>query len=106
MIKFTDNCRLNGAKVETSLALLIVSSLSHRHVITIFVSSFNDGEHMRASLHKVGFAFDLWSTAWDAETKLERFANELREALTPEFDVIVEWTSLESYHIHVEFQPK
>lgn len=106
MIQFTGNCRINGAKVETAIALLVVSSLSFRHAITIFVSSFNDGEHMRASLHKVGFAFDLWSTAWDAETKIERFALELREALTAEFDVVVEWTDKDSYHIHVEFQPK
>ena len=106
MLRFTQNCRINGAKVEVSIALVVVSALSSRHAITIFVSSFLDGEHMRASLHKVGFAFDLWSTAWDAETKLERFAIELREALTPEFDVIVEWTDKDSYHIHVEFQPK
>ena len=105
MIKFTRNCRINGAKPETAIALLIVSALSSFRALTIFVSSFNDGEHMRASLHKVGFAFDIWCDEWNTEKKLESFAKELRAALTKEFDVVVEWTSTESYHIHVEFQP-
>ena len=64
------------------------------------VTSVTDGTHSRASLHYVGFAFDL-RTRHIPLDELPLIQKDLQEALTDEFDVV-----LESNHFHIEFQPK
>lgn len=64
----------------------------------LVVTSICDGEHSRTSLHWSGCAADL--RRWNIPDP-NSFVDWLREALTDEFDVV-----LEDDHIHMEFQPK
>lgn len=62
------------------------------------VTSCREGRHMDGSFHYLGRAFDLRIRnvpAW----KWKRLAQELRNALGPEWDVVLE---VDKLHIHVE----
>ena len=62
------------------------------------ITSAHDGTHMRKSLHYEGLALDLRTRYFrDKEDKI-KFAQELRDRLGDDYDVVVERD-----HIHVEF---
>ena len=79
-----------------------------RHGYVTTLTSGNEGQHMRNSLHKVipCRACD-WRTWADRKgTQLDigiktAIAMDLRKELGPDFDVVAEAT-----HIHTEFDPK
>ncbi len=58
-----------------------------------------DGKHKDHSRHYIGLAFDL--RRWLLNSIVDKFVEELREALGAHWDVIDEKT-----HIHVEYDPK
>jgi hypothetical protein len=62
------------------------------------ITSCIDGKHKRASKHYTGCAVDL--RIWNI-VDVEKAAMELRQALTDDYDVVVE-----SDHIHLEYDPK
>jgi UDP-N-acetylenolpyruvoylglucosamine reductase len=64
------------------------------------LTSANDGQHGFGSLHYAGLAVDV-RTHHVTANDIEPLADTIREALGPQFDVVLEDT-----HIHVEFQPK
>mgnify|MGYP001253994282 FL=1 len=81
------------------------------------VTSGGDGTHMRESKHYAGDAIDLRSPSYythgDGDPVLGRkVGRALREALGPQFDVVVEGYEprpngqVPPRHIHVEFDPK
>jgi hypothetical protein len=65
------------------------------------VTSVNDGSHSYSSLHYSGCAADLRIRNLPEHTMPEDVANEIKERLGKDFDVIVE-----KDHIHMEYQPK
>lgn len=66
----------------------------------LVVTSVTEGKHSPGSLHYVGLACDLRSNTLTPAQRVA-IAQNLKEALGAEFDVVMEAT-----HIHVEFQPK
>lgn len=66
----------------------------------VVVTSARDGIHSVGSLHYYGFAVDL-RTYYFADHIKPQVAQELRKALGPKYQVILEKT-----HIHVEYDPK
>lgn len=78
----------------------VMRALYAKRGFTLVGTSFRDGVHSRASLHKSGFAVDIriWNIPADV---LNLIVSEGRLMLFPEgFDVV-----LESDHIHVEYDP-
>jgi hypothetical protein len=65
------------------------------------VTSVNDGKHRQGSLHYEGLAFDIRTWALKTAADKEHALRELKRALGPDYDVI-----LEADHIHIEFDPK
>lgn len=60
------------------------------------ITSLNDGKHMKDSHHYKNLAMDL--RTWDLpQERLQEFLKDLKEALGPSYDVV-----LEKDHIHVE----
>lgn len=92
--------RVEGIQPEIVLALLPIQSVFGAYGQDLVITSALDGRHSPSSLHYEGRAVDLrtWNLSADA---LERVAREIREALGPDFDVVIEPT-----HLHVEFDPK
>ena len=100
---FKNGVKINGVKPEIALALIACNEVFKDHGKEMVVTSVMDGKHSPTSLHYVGFAFDLrGSVDWGyTEAELESIKKDLKEALTDEFDVV-----LEKDHFHIEFQPK
>ena len=97
---FKEGVKINGIKPECTIALAICDSIYIDYGQGMVVTSVTEGEHMSGSLHPVGFAFDLRTRDFMVDD-LERIRQSLIEALTDEFDVV-----LEVDHFHIEFQPK
>lgn len=92
MMRIRPSVNLSGIRPELVLAICITRT----YFFGMEITSVMDGEHMPGSLHYVGCAFDFTHGSM-TETR----CNALREALGPQFDVV-----MEIGHIHVEFQPK
>jgi hypothetical protein len=90
--------RVYGIRPEMVLALVAADRVWQRHGSELVVTSAMDGTHSRGSLHYAGCAADL--RTWHLDD-IEAAAQELREALGEDFDVVVE-----ASHVHLEFQPK
>ncbi len=97
MIVLGDKVRLHGIRPEAVIALVICDGIYDQHGQTLVVTSVTDGQHMRASIHYTGGAFDIARPDTGGEGFRQRIAN----ALGPDYDVVLEET-----HIHVEWQPK
>lgn len=100
MIRVHENgsVRVHGIKPEILLSILIAERIWSTHGADLVITSLIDGKHSLGSLHYVGMAVDL--RRWQLDDP-EQAVEELKAALGPDYDVI-----LESTHVHVEFQPK
>ena len=95
-MNYKNGVKVNGIKPEMTLAIMMVNTVIPGATITSVI----DGKHSRTSLHYVGYAIDVRTR--DIKPKMQtEYVRQLKEALTDEYDVI-----LESDHIHIEFQPK
>jgi hypothetical protein len=90
--------RLQGLRPEAVLGMYIACDVLYNFGIEFELTSVTDGEHMRASLHYVGQAFDFRKTQ---RADWPRIVEELQLRLGDQFDVVAE-----ENHVHVEFQPK
>jgi len=95
---FKNGVKINGVKPEVSLALIVANDVFKSHGYDMIVTSITDGKHSPTSLHYVGFAFDLRNRHIETLKETVLIQKDLREALTDEFDVI-----LEKDHFHIEF---
>lgn len=91
---------LRGLAPQMVLAYYIASSIYERQGKTCWITSANDSKHGPNSLHYKGKALDLRTRNLRPE-QVHPIYTELKAALGPQFDVV-----LETDHIHVEFDPK
>jgi len=102
MIRFKRGVSLNGVQPELAAIFPIIAGAYQSIGKDAIITSLRDGRHSRGSLHYVGYAVDLRTkhlTTREVRTVFEQ----LRRALTTEFDVLCEPTPP---HLHIEFQPK
>lgn len=85
---------------QAVLAMSVTASILSKHSYDFVVTSCGDGKHMAGSLHYSGRAFDF-RTNKIHESMRSRIFTDIREALGPEFDVVMEKT-----HGHVEWDPQ
>jgi len=96
----------NGIHPETIMGIMVVGGVYERLGYSHTVTSICDGDHRPGSLHYAGLAFDNRTWLNDTGEQLpmrekERIAQEIRRALGPDWDVVVEAT-----HIHCELDRK
>lgn len=105
MLEFKKGVRITGVRPEIVLAIQVVEGCFHFFEGTYcVVTSVCEGKHSRTSLHHSGAAVDFRIKhigGDEPELTIECIVEDIRAALTDEFDVVLEKT-----HIHVEFQPK
>lgn len=91
-----------GIQPPLLLALIVADKIWNDLGRELFVTSLNDGEHSRTSLHYAGCAADLRTNYFDHNQKTLA-ANRLKNYLgnNLDYDIVVE-----SDHIHIEYQPK
>lgn len=104
--------RLAQIVSQIVLGAQIVESVYQRHGYELRITSCNDGtEHKSGSLHYAGKAFDCGTKELDpAKIRPADLTIEIRQALGPEFDVVLENEDDRgpsgNEHIHVEWDPK
>ena len=100
MLSFKEGVRITGVRPELVTAMYVCSTVYDEFGHNCVITSVCEGKHSRTSLHHSGAAFDLRTKPY-LEERIKDIVREIRDALTEEFDVV-----LEKDHIHVEFQPK
>ena len=99
-MRFKKGVKIFGVRNEISLAIICVNQMFHDFTYSCVITSVTDGKHSRTSLHNSGGAFDV-RTRYLEDDEAKEIALEIADALTDEFDVV-----LEKDHLHIEFQPK
>ena len=90
-----------GIRAEMVPAFLAAYSVFAQHSTSLTITSALDSKHGTGSLHYVGLALDVRTRHIPQNGLKKKIADEIRVALGPQYDVILEKT-----HIHIEFQPK
>jgi hypothetical protein len=85
--------------------LAIVAQTYDHFTLACVVTSGRDGKHATNSLHYKDQALDF-RTKHVPRARLNDLVSAIREALGPEFDVILESRGKENEHLHVEHDPK
>ena len=101
MIKFKKGVKVFGIRPELILAFQVADPIYSEYEADVVVTSVRDGRHSYTSLHYIGCAADIRTKNLPNVGNVEAVAKEIRQALTNEYDIIVERD-----HIHIEFQPK
>ncbi len=101
MISIKEGAKVNGLHAEILLAVSIADGVYSKYGVDCVITSCTGGTHGRGSLHYVGHAIDLRTRDFASQALKTSVADELRDRLGSQYDVI-----LESDHIHVEYQPK
>ena len=93
--------QIDGMRTEALLGACVVDGVLRLRGSECIITSVKDGKHMVGSLHDKGRAFDCRTSQFRSPNLLPQIAQECREALGPEFDVV-----LETDHLHVEWDPE
>jgi len=83
------------------LGLVVIDQVLHDFGLNCGLTSMNDSEHSRTSLHYADCAADIRIRDWPADIDKSEVIEKIRQRLNRHYDVILERT-----HIHVEFQPR
>ena len=100
-MRLKSNVKITGIRPEILLALTIANDVYKKHGHNLVVTSLLDGVHSKNSLHYAGCAADLRTMAAHIpKSTIAAISEEIRRALTSDFDLVVE-----PDHLHLEFQP-
>lgn len=100
MLSIKKGAEVNALTVPALLALIVVNEVYTKYGFDCVLTEGSGGKHGRASLHYVGNAIDIRTRNVPASA-VEGIAEDIRNALGEQYDVIVEGT-----HLHIEYQPK
>ena len=92
--------KLHGMRTELLFAIMVADEVYRVYGQELVITSANDSKHMATSLHYSGCAVDL-RTHYFADNIRRRVADEIKERLGIDFDVI-----LEKDPLHIEYQPR
>lgn len=105
MLNLKPGVKVGGLRPEMTLAALIVYSVFDSFGLAAWVTSALDGKHKKGSLHSKGLALDF-RTKHIPREHLHPLVTSIKEALGPEFDVILESEGKTNEHVHIEHDPK
>ena len=101
---------VNARSMTPTCALAIQITYSVWHCAfpwtNCVITSICDGDHKEGSKHSEGEAFDLRTKKIVDEIYKMEFLEKLKEALGPDFDVILEGLGKDWEHLHIEYDRK
>jgi hypothetical protein len=105
-MRLKHNVKLNSLTTQAALGMCIVSAVYHRldPSSSCTFTSVNDSKHSDKSLHYHGNAFDVRTKDFTANKQY--LVAEVKAALGPDYDVVLEALGTDNEHLHVEYQPK
>src|SRR5258706_14177385 len=92
--------------IAVAFAVTVLNDIFHQAGYACVITSCNDGTHSLNSLHYSDAAFDLRSTHISTDEEKQRILKQVKEALTADFDALLEATGTESEHLHLQYDPK
>ena len=105
MLRIKEGVDLFGVHAIMHLVMIVGEPIWYHHGQDLTITSGRDGVHGPKSLHPKGLALDLRANFW-TPAEAEEVANKLRDALTSDFDVLLELKPDGSVsHIHTEYDP-
>ena len=99
-MKIKKGVSIAGVQPAMVLGMLVINSVYIKWNVEYVLTSIMEGKHKSYSLHYVGFAQDSRTREF-IKADLSAVAEDLRESLGDEFEVI-----FEGDHFHIEFQPQ
>lgn len=99
-MQIKEGATIAGIKIEVLEILKAADKIWKAHGQELVITAGLDGTHSAGSLHYCGYAVDLRTNYFDAQTAA-KVADELRKALPARYDIVLEKT-----HIHAEYDPR
>lgn len=97
---------LRGLNPVWGIAFPIIKGVFSDYNTQCIITSANDSKHGANSLHYKGKALDLRTKhVRDGITKTA-IVDKIKDALGPQFDIVLESLGLDNEHLHIEFDPK
>lgn len=105
-MRLKSNVKFGSSELAMSFAISVVNSVFIKHGYEFVITSVNDSQHMKGSLHYQNKAFDCRTKHLpDEQTKLAILAD-IKEGLTEDFDVLYEKPDDLGQHLHIEYDKK
>lgn len=101
--------RADHLQPQLVLGLMVADSIFRRYEVELVITSLNDGVHGSKSKHYEGAGGDLRTkhiVGPERKTTIENILADMRDALGPDFDIVLEHFGEENEHIHMEWDPK
>ena len=98
MLSLKPGVRVGGLQPEILLGVVALNDIYTQGGYHMVLTAVTDGKHMEGSLHYEGQAVDV-RTRDISPTVLNLMAKNAREALGPDYDIV-----LEGDHLHMEYQ--
>lgn len=107
LLRLKPGVRLQSLKPQMLIALSAVSAIwQAAGAASLTITSANDSRHGQNSLHYAGAAFDFRTNDLPLRLDPRQLAREVKIALGPDFDVLLEDYGQPNEHLHVEWDPK
>lgn len=103
-MKLKPGVKLRGLVPQMVVALLIIHDLYAHYGVELVVTSANDSQHKSDSFHYAGQAVDLRTKTFQQSKAL--LVAQIKEAVGPDFDVLLENEGTDNEHLHIEYDPK
>ena len=105
-MKLKAGVKLFDIKPQIVLAMIVVEGVYQSFNVEFVVTSVNDGKHSDGSWHYKGCAFDCRTKQASLDGKEQALRDEIKAALGPDFDVVLEAVGTDNEHVHIEYDPK
>ena len=89
-----------------SFAATAVNDVFNKTGYEFIITSCNDSKHGLHSLHYSDAAFDFRSKHISKTEEKQQILSLIKEALTADFDVLLEEAGADQEHFHLEYDPK
>ncbi len=100
-MKLKQGVRLRWLKPQTIIGMIVCESVYKDAGVDLVITSVSDGQHMGASKHYSGEAFDCRTSNIPDKTTRGAILHELKSQLENDFDIVDEGD-----HLHIEYDPK
>ena len=96
---------LKGLQPQMVLAAMAVQQAMQKYGYSLTITGGSEGGHSTTGLHPKGLALDFRSKHIQMMDK-PYLLTDIKYALGPEFDVLLEFPGAANEHLHIEFDPK
>lgn len=98
--------RLKDLQPQMVIAAIVVNDIFWSLGLECVITSANDSKHSEWSLHYKGYALDFRTHYAELNGKEQELCQRVKDALGPDFDVVMEAVGTPNEHLHVEYDPK